>query len=539
MRIHTVSLGSAAKLSLLFIQTVWMVSCGPMDSSDSGYTPSSRVSPTTIGGANSFRSSADLYQEFIDRLANGNDLEPVVSSNTFSAATRTRMIDADLRMRKGEIGGLSLPNSVECLRLDEWSVNGQVRIKARDPQTCSIAVELPSSFDPNLPIGQAVYDGQARDKNGLIRLVYSVTIQQETDIPSLSSLSQSVNMQTHSVEKLNLGQLATFESAVDGKIQQFYAVEEGRSLKWAYNFPEISSGYTVQQSTQVSCYLLRSNNRFGQEEVKVDLALEKDPAHPNSVYCPFEVENVEFPSDADPDGRVDFKLRTKTGEGFVGRYIEGLSNLSLARGLGSKVVLEVGIPATYSGFGVSSSLVFVMRFYLSLNNMVPPEYSQFKWNLITKQENREYYFTTVPRDHSQLIEHLKEVRAALRAKYGDPLPFDVQLAEIENSKQTSLLDSLLSTSYPGQYFISPTDSNSEGSFEIAYFSKGDSLVFKPLQYTNWIAGEPNNRKEEDCTEFLAGQSGRWNDTSCHSVRSAIVQIDFAGGYIEPPILVIR
>lgn len=45
------------------------------------------------------------------------------------------------------------------------------------------------------------------------------------------------------------------------------------------------------------------------------------------------------------------------------------------------------------------------------------------------------------------------------------------------------------------------------------------------RYSNWSTGEPNNSGDEDCAQFLAGSSGKWNDLPCtdHTLPGYVVE----------------
>ncbi|CAJ0967143.1 unnamed protein product [Ranitomeya imitator] len=62
-------------------------------------------------------------------------------------------------------------------------------------------------------------------------------------------------------------------------------------------------------------------------------------------------------------------------------------------------------------------------------------------------------------------------------------------------------------------FLGITDIQTEGTFR---YSDGKSIT-----YTNWKAGEPNQRGEEDCAEMLP--NGQWNDGACNQKRLNICE----------------
>ena len=81
------------------------------------------------------------------------------------------------------------------------------------------------------------------------------------------------------------------------------------------------------------------------------------------------------------------------------------------------------------------------------------------------------------------------------------------LAEIFSSeKQTSITNEALLQN-GRHYWIGLTDSSVEGHFIWQHSSK-------PLSWSNWSSGEPNNeRGDEDCV-VLDGWNGHWNDSTC-------------------------
>uniref|UniRef100_A0A8C3PPL8 C-type lectin domain-containing protein n=1 Tax=Calidris pygmaea TaxID=425635 RepID=A0A8C3PPL8_9CHAR len=46
------------------------------------------------------------------------------------------------------------------------------------------------------------------------------------------------------------------------------------------------------------------------------------------------------------------------------------------------------------------------------------------------------------------------------------------------------------------------------------------MVIRAVTYTNWNAGEPNNRKNEDCA--VIQDSGKWNDVNCSNSCASII-----------------
>ncbi|XP_077115483.1 mannose-binding protein A-like [Ranitomeya variabilis] len=62
-------------------------------------------------------------------------------------------------------------------------------------------------------------------------------------------------------------------------------------------------------------------------------------------------------------------------------------------------------------------------------------------------------------------------------------------------------------------YLGITDIQTEGTFR---YSDGKSIT-----YTNWKAGEPNQRGEEDCAEMWV--NGEWNDGKCNQKRLNICE----------------
>ena len=79
----------------------------------------------------------------------------------------------------------------------------------------------------------------------------------------------------------------------------------------------------------------------------------------------------------------------------------------------------------------------------------------------------------------------------------------LQLASVQSAEQNALL---LTAAAGNSVWIGGTDAASEGRWVW-------SPTNTPLSYTNWNAGEPNNRGSEDCMQFY-GDTGKWNDLRC-------------------------
>ncbi|XP_066562894.1 mannose-binding protein [Amia ocellicauda] len=79
-----------------------------------------------------------------------------------------------------------------------------------------------------------------------------------------------------------------------------------------------------------------------------------------------------------------------------------------------------------------------------------------------------------------------------------------KMATPKNKVENDVFSKFLAESQTA--YIGANDRKSEGRFV--------DLEEKPLGFTNWKSGEPNNHKgKEDCTIVLNGQ---WNDVSCES-----------------------
>jgi len=92
----------------------------------------------------------------------------------------------------------------------------------------------------------------------------------------------------------------------------------------------------------------------------------------------------------------------------------------------------------------------------------------------------------------------------------------MHLASVESKEENSLLEKYINDFGFGQdhFWTSGTDQAEEGNF--FWFGNG-----KPITFTNWNAGEPNNFKyengeEEHCMELWNrdGKGLKWNDTPC-------------------------
>ena len=85
------------------------------------------------------------------------------------------------------------------------------------------------------------------------------------------------------------------------------------------------------------------------------------------------------------------------------------------------------------------------------------------------------------------------------------------MAEIFSSEeQTSVTnEALLQNSlFHGHYWIGLTDSADEGHYIWQHSSK-------PLSWSNWKSGEPNNLGgDEDCVALLKRHNWLWNDFPC-------------------------
>ena len=89
------------------------------------------------------------------------------------------------------------------------------------------------------------------------------------------------------------------------------------------------------------------------------------------------------------------------------------------------------------------------------------------------------------------------------------------LAETFTSEEQSIMDQMLDKSLA--YWIGLTDSAVEGKFVWQHSSK-------PLSWSNWNPGEPNNDGEEDCVMLQndlrnsGGIKWKWDDYFCsHNV----------------------
>ncbi|KAH3702847.1 hypothetical protein DPMN_077873 [Dreissena polymorpha] len=68
----------------------------------------------------------------------------------------------------------------------------------------------------------------------------------------------------------------------------------------------------------------------------------------------------------------------------------------------------------------------------------------------------------------------------------------------------------------GDIFLGLHDKGNEGVFA---WSNG-----KPMVYTNWVSGEPNNYGvNEDCASMVK-YNGQWNDDSCHTTKAFVCEI---------------
>jgi len=92
----------------------------------------------------------------------------------------------------------------------------------------------------------------------------------------------------------------------------------------------------------------------------------------------------------------------------------------------------------------------------------------------------------------------------------------MRLASIESKEENVALEKHINEIGLGHehFWTSGTDQAEEGSF--VWFGNG-----KPITFTNWNAGEPNNFKyengeEEHCLELWNrdGKGLKWNDTPC-------------------------
>ncbi|ELK36684.1 Pulmonary surfactant-associated protein D [Myotis davidii] len=89
-----------------------------------------------------------------------------------------------------------------------------------------------------------------------------------------------------------------------------------------------------------------------------------------------------------------------------------------------------------------------------------------------------------------------------------------QLPSPRSAAENEALQHLLEAENKGAAFLSMTDAQTEGSFT---YPGG-----KPLVYSNWAPGEPNNNGgNEDCVEIFT--NGKWNDKSCGEKRLVICE----------------
>ena len=91
-----------------------------------------------------------------------------------------------------------------------------------------------------------------------------------------------------------------------------------------------------------------------------------------------------------------------------------------------------------------------------------------------------------------------------------------ELARVDNDKQSALVNKLAGKA---RAFIGLTDAATEGHW---MWADGTAPT-----YTNWGAGEPNDRQViggEDCAIINWGTAGKWNDAKCNSN-------DYSEGYV--------
>lgn len=114
--------------------------------------------------------------------------------------------------------------------------------------------------------------------------------------------------------------------------------------------------------------------------------------------------------------------------------------------------------------------------------------------------------------------------------------YGAHLAYIESSAEQQFVAGYVknlqgsSTDPDFYYWIGGTDAVSEGEWIWA-------TVVRPVQYTNWNPGEPNNNpdhnsKHQDCMAML-GSNGLWDDGWCETQHNFIceIELDVEGGSI--------
>ncbi|XP_041356309.1 perlucin-like [Gigantopelta aegis] len=79
-------------------------------------------------------------------------------------------------------------------------------------------------------------------------------------------------------------------------------------------------------------------------------------------------------------------------------------------------------------------------------------------------------------------------------------------------------DYLLQNATNSDYWIGANDQQDEDHFQ--WMSNGSH---KPVNYTNWYPGQPDNYGGEDCVELRQEYGFRWNDWGCNNREGFICE----------------
>ena len=95
--------------------------------------------------------------------------------------------------------------------------------------------------------------------------------------------------------------------------------------------------------------------------------------------------------------------------------------------------------------------------------------------------------------------------------------------KIESSDENDFIKSKFLAASNLDCWIGLTDSQTEGDWK---WTDGSQLA----GYTNWMTGQPNNYKEQDCVRIAMGNhytdyyDGHWHDIDCSEVKGFICEM---------------
>ncbi len=92
-------------------------------------------------------------------------------------------------------------------------------------------------------------------------------------------------------------------------------------------------------------------------------------------------------------------------------------------------------------------------------------------------------------------------------------------------------------------WMGASDSSVEGTWRWVVGPENDTAFWSGASggstvggnYANWGTGEPNNSGDEDCAQFLAGGSGKWNDLPCNSTTLPGYVVEYGTTGAQPAV----